>query len=100
MLHRLEWATIGDPACDLATVGWDIATAWQFELTGERLDRFLETYLMLEPDDTLRQRRDVWMVYTMFFDQMYHRTQIPSDMTGKQADTVRQIETYLRQRFV
>ncbi len=70
------------------------------ELTGERLDSFLDTYLALEPDDTLRQRRDLWMVYTMFFDQMYHRTQISTDSTGKQAYTVRQIETYLTDRFL
>lgn len=95
-----EWATIGDPASDIAMIGWDIATAWQMELTGERLDAFLETSLELEPDDTLRQRRDLWMVYTMFFDQMYHRTQIPDDPTGRQSYTVQQIETYLTDRFL
>jgi hypothetical protein len=40
------------------------------------------------------------MVSTMFFDQLYHRTQIPSDSTGKQAYTVQQIETYLNARFL
>ncbi|MCB9079089.1 MAG: phosphotransferase [Anaerolineaceae bacterium] len=95
-----EWAVIGDPACDIAMIGWDIATGWQMELTGESLDSFLDTYLALEPDDALRQRRDVWMVYTMYFDQIYHRTQIPTDSTGKQLYTVQQIETYLSQRFL
>lgn len=94
------WAAIGDPASDIAMIGWDIATAWQMESTGERLDAFLETSLELEPDDTLRQRRDLWMVYTMFFDQMYHRAQIPDDSTGRQSYTVQQIETYLTDRFL
>lgn len=95
-----EWAAIGDPAQDIAMLGWDIDTAWQMKLTGAQLDHFLETYLALQPDDTLSQRRDVWMVYTMFFDQIYHRTQIPTDPTGKQAYTVQQIETYLTDRFL
>ncbi|MCB0190434.1 MAG: aminoglycoside phosphotransferase family protein [Anaerolineae bacterium] len=95
-----EWAVVGDPACDIAMLGWDIATHWQMELTGERLDGFLEAYLALEPDDTLRQRRDVWMVYTMCFDQIYHRTQIATDTTGRQLYTVQQIERYLTERFL
>jgi aminoglycoside phosphotransferase (APT) family kinase protein len=95
-----EWAAIGDPAQDIAMLGWDVPTAWQMELTGERLDGFLAAYLALQPDATLRERRDLWMVSTMFFDQLYHRTQIPSDTTGRQAYTVQQIETYLTQRFL
>lgn len=95
-----EWAVIGDPACDVAMIGWDVATGWQMELTGERFERFLDAYLALESDDTLRQRRDVWMVYTMYFDQIYHRTQIPTDTTGKQLYTVQQIESYLAKRFL
>jgi aminoglycoside phosphotransferase (APT) family kinase protein len=95
-----EWAEIGDPACDLAMLGWDVATAWQIELTGERRDRFLDAYLVLEPDHALRQRRDVWMVFKMCFDQMYHRTQLANDPTGKQAYTVQQIEAYLTHRFL
>jgi aminoglycoside phosphotransferase (APT) family kinase protein len=94
-----EGASIGDPAQDIAMIGWDIATAWQMELTGQRLDMFLDTYLSHEADPTLRLRRDLWMVYTMFFDHLYHRTQISTDSTGKQAYTVRQIEAYLTDRF-
>ena len=81
-------------------LGWDVATAWQMELRGERLDGFLAAYLALEPDETFRERRDLWMVSTMFFDQMYHRTQIASDTTGRQTYTVQQIETFLTQRFL
>jgi aminoglycoside phosphotransferase (APT) family kinase protein len=101
-VYYIDWeqATIGDPACGVAMVGWDIATSWQMQLAGEQLDRFLDAYLSLEPDETLRERRDVWMVYTMCFDQMYHRTQIPTDSTGRQAHTVQQIETYLVDRFL
>lgn len=95
-----EWASIGDPAQDVAAVGWDIATAWQMQLMGARLAEFLAGYLALQPDDTLSARRDVWMVYTMFFDQMYHRTQIPADATGRQLQTVSQIESYLARRFL
>jgi aminoglycoside phosphotransferase (APT) family kinase protein len=95
-----EWAAIGDPAQDIAMLGWDVATAWQMELKGERLDGFLAAYLVLEPDETLRERRDLWMVSTMFFDQLYHRTQISSDTTERQAYTVQQIEIYLTQRFL
>jgi len=95
-----EWAAIGDPAEDIAMLGWDVATVWQMALIGERLDGYLAAYLVLEPDDTLRERRDLWMVSTMFFDQLYHRTQIPSDTTGKQAYTVQQIEAYLNNRFL
>ena len=57
-----EWAAIGDPAQDIAMLGWDVATAWQMELRGERLDGFLAAYLALEPDETLRERRDLWDV--------------------------------------
>jgi aminoglycoside phosphotransferase (APT) family kinase protein len=101
-VRLIDWeqSAIGDPACDVAVIGWDIATPWQMQLTGERLDIFLDTYLSLEPDETLRQRRDLWMVYTMCFDQMYHRTQIPTDSSGKQAYTVQQIEGYLTSRFL
>ena len=95
-----EWAAIGDPAQDIAMLGWDVATAWQLELTGERLDAFLDTYLALQPDDTLHLRRDLWMVSTMFFDQLYHRTQIATDTTGRQAYTVQQIESHLSARFL
>jgi len=70
------------------------------ELKGERLDGFLAAYLVLEPDETLCERRDLWMVSTMFFDQLYHRTQISSDTTERQAYTVQQIEIYLTQRFL
>jgi len=95
-----EWATIGDSAADVAMIGWDIPTGWQMELTGERLERYLSSYLAYQPDETLLQRRDLWMVYTMYFDQIYHRTQIPTDTTGKQDYTVAQIESYLVQRFL
>ncbi|MCB0209457.1 MAG: aminoglycoside phosphotransferase family protein [Anaerolineae bacterium] len=95
-----EWAVVGDPACDIAMIGWDIPTHWQMELTGERLEEFIEAYLALEPDDTLRRRRDVWMVYTMYFDHIYHRTQIAADTTGRQLYTVQQIEGYLVERFL
>jgi aminoglycoside phosphotransferase (APT) family kinase protein len=95
-----EMAAIGDPALDVSMIGWDIETSWQMELTGDHIRDFLDTYLALEPDDTLPQRREVWMIYTMFFDQLYHRTQIPNDVTGRQLYTVQQIESYLTQRFL
>lgn len=101
-VYFIDWeqATIGDPACDVTNVGWDIATAWQMELTGERLESFLDTYLALEPDETLRQRRQVWMVYTMLFGHMYNRTQLANDPTGKHLDAVQRIEGYLTNRFL
>jgi hypothetical protein len=101
-IRYIDWeqAAIGDPACDVAMVGWDIATPWQLQLTDAKLEAFLDAYLMLEADDSLPRRRDLWMVYTMCFDQMYHRTQIASDPTGKQANTVQLIETYLVDRFL
>ena len=101
-VRYIDWerAAIGDPASDIAMIGWDIATSWQMKLTGEWFSSFLDTYLTLEPDATLCQRRDVWMVYTMFFDQMYHRTQMTTDLTDKHSYTVRQIETYLTNRFL
>lgn len=93
-----EWATIGDWAADVAMIGWDVPTGWQMELTGERLERYLNTYLAHHPDETLPQRRD--LVYTMCFDQIYHRTQIATDTTGNHAYTVAQIEAYLVERFI
>lgn len=101
-IRYIDWerAAIGDPASDIAMIGWDIATSWQMELTSEWFNSFLDTYLALEPDVTLCQRRDVWMVYTMFFDQMYHRTQMTPDLTDKHSYTVQQIETYLTTRFL
>jgi aminoglycoside phosphotransferase (APT) family kinase protein len=95
-----EWATIGDPACDVAKVGWDVATAWQFALTGEQLEGYLDTYLALRPDPTLRARREVWMVFTMFFDQLYHRTRLGDDRSGQHRLTVQQLERYLTERFL
>lgn len=100
-IRYIDWesAQIGDPALDLAMIGWDVATAWQMELSSQRRERFLHAYLQQRADPTLITRRDVWMVYTMFFDQIYHRTQIASDTSGRQAHTVQQIERYLRARF-
>lgn len=95
-----EMAAIGDPALDLAMIGWGISTPWQMALTAEQIDNFLATYCALKTDEDLCQRRAVWIVYTMYFDQLYHRTQIAHDATGKQAYTVQQIETYLAQRFL
>lgn len=94
-----EWAALGDPAMDVAAIGWDISTAWQFELTGNRLERFLAAYQEQRADATLAERREVWMLFTMFFDQLYHRTQIAGDTTGRQAYTVERIEGYLLGRF-
>lgn len=95
-----EWATLGDPACDVAKVGWDVATAWQFKLTGEDLERYLATYLALLPDPTLRTRREAWMIFTMFFDQIYHRTRLNDDQTGRHMFTVEQLEHYLTERLL
>ena len=95
-----EWASIGDPAMDITTLGWDVSTAWQIELSGERLEAYLNAYLAELDDPTLRQRRDCWMVYTMSLDQMYHRTQLDNDPEGRQAFTVERIEGYLTNRFL
>ena len=82
-------------------VGWDIATEpGIMKLAGQRLDMFLDTYLGHEVDSTLWQRRDVWMVYAMFFDYLYYRVRSSTDSAGTQSDNARQIEAYLAERFL
>ncbi len=63
-------------------LGWDVATAWQMELRGERLDGFLAAYLALEPDETLRERRDLWMVSTMFLTRCITAPRSPATRPG------------------
>jgi aminoglycoside phosphotransferase (APT) family kinase protein len=94
-----QWAHIGDPAHDVAMIGWSAANSPGMELTGRRLDAFLDTYLMHNMDPTLRRRRDVWMVYSMFFDYLYFRGQASADSAGKPSFSAREIEAYLTERF-
>jgi aminoglycoside phosphotransferase (APT) family kinase protein len=94
-----QWARVGDPAHDVAMIGWSTANSPGMELTGRRLDAFLDTYLMHDVDPTLRQRRDVWMVYSMFFDYLYFRGGISADSTGKPSSGTREIKAYLTERF-
>ena len=91
-----QWACVGDPAHDIAMIGWDVATTLRMKLTGRRLDLFLDTYLMHKVDPTLRQRRDVWMVYVMFFNYLYFCVEVRD--TG--SHNAHQIETYLTERFL
>ncbi len=70
-----EWMVWGDPALDVAQVGWDIANPpWQLALTGDRLDAYLHAYQAHRPDPTVRERREVWMAYIKFFDHLHYRT--------------------------
>ena len=94
-----QWAHIGDPAYDIAMVGFCAANSPGMELAGERLDAFLDTYLMHGLDLTLRQRRDVWMVYSMFFDSLYFRSGTSVNSTAKRSSSERKIEAYLTKRF-
>ena len=96
-----QWACLGDPAQDIAAIGWDIAIPpVVMKLTGQSLDMFLDTYLGHKLDETLRQRRDVWMVYHMFFACLFYRIWISKDSTGMLPSNVRQIEAYLKERFL
>jgi len=95
-----QWARVGDPAQDIAAIGWDIAIPpGVMKLTGQRLDMFLDTYLGHKVDLTLRQRRDVWMVYHMFFACLFYRIWMSKDSTGTLSSNGRQIEAYLNERF-
>ncbi|NJN18706.1 MAG: hypothetical protein HC822_21845 [Oscillochloris sp.] len=44
-------------------------------------------------------RRECWMLFSMYFDQIYHRTQLANDPHGHQAFTVNQLERCLLARF-
>ena len=73
------------------------------ELDSLQWSAYLNTYLALHPDKTLEQRCRVWMIYFMFFDQLYHRTQISDkidSMSCPHAFTVQQIERYLINEFL
>lgn len=95
-----QWARVGDPAQDIAAIGWDVAIPpGVMKLTGQRLDMFLDTYLGHKVDPTLRQRRDVWMVYQMFFACLFYRVWMSKDSTGTLSSNARQIEAYLNERF-
>jgi aminoglycoside phosphotransferase (APT) family kinase protein len=70
-----EWMAYGDPALDVAQLGWDIANPpWQLVPLGQRLEAYLGAYAAERPDATLRQRREIWMVYLKFFDHLHYRT--------------------------
>jgi len=70
-----EWMVWGDPALDVAQLGWGIANPpWQIALTEGRLDAYLQAYQAHRPDPTVRERREVWMAYIKFFDHLHYRT--------------------------
>jgi aminoglycoside phosphotransferase (APT) family kinase protein len=101
-MRYIDWesAYVGDPAHDISMLGWEIGTGWQIALDRDSMQFFMSEYQTLsDEDESLDQRRDSWMLYTMFFDQIYHRTRIPHDPTGKQRFVVNQIEGYLAKRF-
>jgi thiamine kinase-like enzyme len=96
-----QWAYVGDPAQDIAAIGWDIAIPpGVMQLTGQRLDMFLDTYLEHKIDSTLWQRRDVWMVYHMFFAYLFFCLWMSKDSTRALSSNARQLETYLKERFL
>ncbi len=69
-----EWMVWGDPALDVAQVGWDIANPpWQIALTRDRLDAYLQAYQAHRSDPTVRERREVWMAHLKFFDHLHYR---------------------------
>ncbi len=101
-MRYIDWeaAYVGDPAHDLSMLGWEIGTGWQIALDRESMQFFMREYQThTQSDESLDLRRDAWMLYTMFFDQIYHRTRIPHDTTGRQLFVVEQIEAYLAKRF-
>lgn len=75
-----EWLSLSDSAIDVTQIGWDIAVPpWQFALTAKQLNWFLASYQALLPDETLRERREVWMVSYKFFDHLHYRSKfLPS----------------------
>ena len=78
-----EWMGYGDPALDVAQLGWDIANPpWQIALVGDRLDAYLGAYQAHRPDPTLRERREVWMAHLKFFDHLHYRTKAQQHRTG------------------
>ncbi len=103
----IDWesAHIGDAALDLAKLVWPVATYWQEEISESGLLAYIHCYceakeITREGDiAALVERVDAWMVFTMYFDMIYHRTQIPGDASGRQRFTVESIERYLAQRF-
>ena len=96
-----QWAHVGDPAQDIEAIGWDIAIPpGVMKLTSQRLDTFLDTYFGHKVDATLRQRRNVWMVYHMFFACVFYRIWMSKDSTGTRSSNGRQIEAYLNERFL
>jgi thiamine kinase-like enzyme len=96
-----QWTRVGDPAQDIAAIGWDIAIPrGVMKLTGQRRDMFFETYLGNKVDSTLRQRSEVWMVYQMFFAFLFYRIWMSKDSTGMLLSNARQIEAYLKERFL
>lgn len=68
-----EWAKYFDPASDLATLFHkEVALSpWRLRLRGERLRYFLDTYLEVRSDPTLKERVDVWGVYFMCVEILY-----------------------------
>ncbi len=77
-----EWMGYGDPALDVAQLGWDIANPpWQIALVGDRLDAYLGAYQAHRPDPTLRERREVWMAHLKFFDHLHYRTKAQQHQT-------------------
>jgi len=49
---------------------------------------------------SLLERRDLWMVSTMFFDRLYPRIRTSKANVADDAFTVDQIEGYLADRFL
>lgn len=101
-LKLIDWemAHSGDPALDLSKLIWPIETHWQWADASNALQRLIGSYQNNCEDPTMPQRVDAWQVYTMFFDQLYHRTQIDESLDYcPNKFTVEQIEAYLFARF-
>ncbi|MFH1917303.1 MAG: aminoglycoside phosphotransferase family protein [Nanoarchaeota archaeon] len=103
-----EWVRIRDPAEDLSRHYYpDFSLMpWAILLNGSRWEYFLDEYLKLRKDKTLKERVKVWNTYYLLTDMLYFQWKIAnftkekSDLSKKHYESaIRLMKRSLNKRF-
>ena len=73
-----EWSEIGDPAYDLATIfcKTNYVSPWLTKVSEKKLEKYLQIYLKLRPDKTLKKRVLIWNDVQRFLDLLYFKRKV------------------------
>ncbi|MFC1723503.1 aminoglycoside phosphotransferase family protein [Nanoarchaeota archaeon] len=73
-----EWISFFDPARDVAQLYYELAPQppWYMKLDEKRKDLYLNTYLKINPDRTLKERVKTWHMVMRFTDLIFFKWKI------------------------